>query len=338
MPIKPSNYEFDSLADGLDIIRPLVAPQLIGKTQWKAIYQRVGHLPGFASDGWVGFEIRLSDPYPGADMALRASPDSRFASWIIKSGTMLNPAAALKEIVREESPLSVTRDLVLEFDFIEPGKHPDECGFFFANMWPGDVTDLERYVCAGAETVGQPLNSADLKLLRMLSENFPEGGWLAFLGFMLNRELAGMRLAIVLELTKLESFLGLIGWPGTLPKEIKEMCEKVSLGGFLEGRCLFHLDIADGRFGPKVGIECKLGHWLSVMSSKYSDAFRSFTELGWCLPEKAAALSQSISPCRHYGKSGSMVARGGVAHLKFVMESDGKISAKAYMGFGFVDV
>ncbi len=334
--MKPVKFEQNFLSEALDLIRLQIPSELLSNTEWQSMNQFVGDLPGHAAAGWIGFEFHLSDPSRYADLALRATPGTPFATWIKKSHPNSKAAAALNAIAREGSTLAVTRDFILEIDRVKPGHLPEEFGLFYGNMRPGDIPDLEDYVCAAVEPMGRSVSSGARQLIRKVGDSLTEEAWLAFLGFMPGRTAPGIRLALAVQAADLESMLALIGWTGKLPSEAASLIADI-IAERTESIVVLHCDILGNQLGPRIGIECSTGHWLTTTSANWHDTIDRLESLGWCLPQKAAGLRRRFSPKRYFLPSGSVVVRAGIAHLKFVVDAEGEVLVKAYMGAGFFD-
>ena len=129
----------------LEGCRSLFPPELLDSGGWQRLLDRARRLPRSVLDAHFGFEFRLGEPSPDADLFVVVSPGSDLSRHYMREGARAEPgappaakaaAAALAAGLREqaEDPDSYlarsVHSVVLEYDLagLAPGRLPPPPG------------------------------------------------------------------------------------------------------------------------------------------------------------------------------------------------------------------
>ena len=333
---KSQDLRLKDLGEALVAFRRSVPRILLGDSEWKRMVRHLGHLPASAADGGLGFEFQLGDASPAADLALRATPGSRFANWIRESCAFPTAARALSAIADVRSALAITPDFILEFDLIEREELArQEPGFFFANLSSQGISDITEYVSSAAKVSGLALERASVEFLDAATETLPDSVSLAFVGHMPGRAPPAIRIVLQVVTKEVSLVLDALGLSTSLANEPLDVM-RPNPHSLRQLKCAVHVDLIEGGQGQDacVGIELSLGHWLTVPGQEWIGMLRRLVDVGWCLPVKAQALRDWPMPQRCMGTWGTAVVRSGINHLKFAFPPGAPTVVKAYAGAG----
>ena len=154
--------------------------------------------------------------------------------------------------------------------------------------------------------------------------SMPDGCDINFLGLMLPRPDAGLRIGIDgMRQQDIVPFLRRLGWP-----ESTELARFLSTleGDLAECSPVVSFDVQEG-IGPRVGLEFLLGHEIALRGDRPRRILEHLVALGLCTPsQKNAALQWPTSPVDRF--LGDAMERS-ISHVKIVC--NGSLSAKCYL-------
>ncbi len=278
-----------------------------------------------------GFEFRLADPAPAADLFVRVRPGSAFAGWVTRDSGWPGVAGLLGEMERTGSALGqLAPEIILEYDLIAaPERAP---GIFLANLHlPPDRAGVDVLVPELARAAGWPPEERESALVSRIVAALPPAGLLAHLGAMPGRRPRAMRVAARVPWADAPAFLERIGWSGALPPRLDARQAPPALTGELSPECNLMVDVTDGRISPGLGIELFAHRALTDESSAaWVGLVDFFVAEGWCLPGKARRLKAPLLPQLTLTGAGMRVLRVILHHFKTNIDPRGGVAAKAY--------
>ena len=233
-----------SFADVLRGLRPLFPSSLIDGEGWLRLLARVAELPAAAA-AFFGFEFRLGDPDPSADVCVPLTSDVAAAAALefpvalrfvreARSGAPLQPSRAalarcISEFGRADSVLaSWAQGVLLEYDIAAlPGGIRGTPGIFFAlRKEPGgsgrDVQNAARRDIARtlANACGWSADPAEQREVERVFDALPSGARINQAGAMPDRAGRAIRLvAQGIDETEAPAFLARLRWPGPVATE-----------------------------------------------------------------------------------------------------------------------
>ena len=229
-----------SFADVLRGLRPLMPVSLLDGEGWTRLLERAAELPAAAA-AFFGFEFRLGDPDPSADLCVPVTFDIAAAATLevpvvryfirqASSGTRLPPSkAALARCIagfgRADSVLARwAQSVLLEYDVAAlPAGSRSTSGIFFGlRRKPGpsghDVQKAARRDIAGtlATACGRAADSTEQRaIFERAFDALPPGARINQAGAMPDRAGRAIRLvAEGIDEAAVPAFLARLGWPG----------------------------------------------------------------------------------------------------------------------------
>ena len=348
-----------SFADVLRGLRPLMPASLLDGEGWTRLLERAAELPPAAA-AFFGFEFRLGDPDPSADLCVPVTFDIAAAATLevpvvrhfirqASSGTRLPPSkAALARCIagfgRADSVLARwAQSALLEYDVAAlPAGSRSTSGIFFGlrrKPEPSghDVQKAARRDIAGtlATACGWTVDSTEQRAIERAFDALPPGARINQAGAMPDRAGRSIRLvAADIDEAAVPAFLARLGWPGRVAAAtgilagLRGVVSKVGLSFDVTGRGL----------GPRLGLEiyAKEGAgWQATTRSDWQPCVARLVEKDWCTPSKAQGLLAWPGHQKVYADKVVFLAHQGINHLKVTVAGD-VVEAKGYVGMSFV--
>ena len=342
----------DSVGELLAQFRSRIPTVLIGGTGWDRLLERANALPISLATPGFGFEFRLHEAEPRADLGLALFHGSlsaaRFEEWSRsrpEDSSASAVAGLLREMGREGAALGRIADtkLLLEYDIDPPNSHsgpfPDPGIFLYptaeALTDPGSVRgleDLHIIADAVAAACGWELDYAERRHVEQLFLAKPPSAQIGAVGGFPDRTRA-LRVAVtgIRSTHELTSLLERAGWPGQ-PEAFAPFV------GDLEARGAFahlaaHLDIDGGGVRNELGVSyyAKDAQWLKDIEP-WLGIIDGLRAAGLVVPEKLSALAESWAGAETvFGRRGMLLVVRGIHHFKMTLVGDRFEAVKAYV-------
>ena len=338
----------DSVGELLEQFKSRVPGVLIGGRGWDRLVERASGLPISLATAGFGFELRLHEIEPRADLGLALFHGSRsaahFETWSRSRPEDSSARAAvrlLQEMGREGDALHEAK-LLLEYDIdpAHPGRFPDPGIFLYptSDALPGPDSAWEPdRLCAIADRVtaacGWESDSEERRHAeRLFKTPRTAGAQVGSLGVFPDRERA-LRVGItgIRSTAELTSFLESAGWPG----------QAATFAPFVEGleaRGAFahlaaHLDIGPDGLRPELGVSYYTQDTRWVMGIEpWTGIIDGLRAPGVVVPEKLAALTESWAGVETvFGRRGLLLVVRGIHHFKTTLADEGLKDVKAYV-------
>jgi hypothetical protein len=348
-----------SFADVLRGLRPLMPATLLDGEGWTRLFERTGELPASAA-AFFGFEFRLGDPDPSADLCVPVASDVAAAAAMqapvarhfirqARRGARLPPSrAALARCIagfgRADSVLARwAHSVLLEYDVAAlPAGSCSRPGIFFAlRRKPGpsgqDVQGAARRDIAGtlANACGRTADSAEQREIERAFDALPPGARINQAGAMPDRAGRAIRLvADGIAEAAVPAFLARLRWPGRVAAAtgilacLRDVVSKVGLS----------FDVTARGPGPRLGLElyAKAGAgWQATTRGDWQPCVARLVEKDWCTASKARGLLAWPGHQKVYADNAVFLAHQGINHLKVTVAGD-VVEAKGYVGMSFV--
>jgi hypothetical protein len=342
-----------SLAEYIKPVAPHFTPHLIAAESIHDMLRVASVLPGALAYGLFGFECRLGDSAPLADLLVcaRAADGGRDALLELDSGLHEPAWQRVREFAAEWSdssgPLYDGVDYVwLEFDVAGNGGSVPQPSVFFGVDTHQDQSIVEQ----GLELpLGRALPEYVANNLRACMAALPSDARVAFVGAMLSRDVNSVRLvSSAPSFEQILTYLTRVGWPGSV-QEFRHSLEPFSR---MSDYVWLNVDVGVS-VHPRIGLEFYFfrpahadgaAHWHTILDR--------MVHVGLCTPKKRDALLaypgsspvdvQSDLWPDHVGVVFNALRPLGLTgmlrdlhHLKFVYEPDGSIQAKAYLSAAY---
>ena len=328
-------------------LRDLIPLALLDGPAWDRLLDRTGDLPINVAR-FFGFEFRLGDPVPAADVIVRVPPRSPLAEHYIRQGEAAEPSSPAAALARYLTELRVGRsgnlfDLALEYDIAEvPQGHYPAPGVFLklpsaAAAKGGGQPDTMTAALAAA--VGWTGDAGERQAVERVFYALPPGGRVGFLGALPGREVRAIRVMVEdIEESNVPAFLQRLDWRGpvnAVAALFSDLRDVVSLHDFQ-----IAIDVTAQGVLPHIGLEMKCpfidsggrGAWTKTTRRDWLPFVTRLEEQGWCLPEKAHGLLSYLGKEIFVDGMGDIyLAYRGINHIKLSIR-DGDVSAKAYAG------
>ncbi|MCY3961215.1 MAG: hypothetical protein OXG34_06060 [bacterium] len=340
----------DSVGELLEQFKSRIPPALIDGAGWDRLVERSSRLPISLATSGFGFELRLHEAEPRADLGLALLRGSlsaaHFEEWSRSRPEEMSAKAVVSlfhEMGREGTAMHRIADTKLLFEYdidpAHPGPLPDPGIFLYptadAPTDPG-LAQVPEDLCVIADAVvaacGWAPDSAVRRHAEQLFRAMPSGVQIGAVGGFPDRRRA-LRVAItgIRNSHELISVLERAGWPGQ-PEAFAPFI------GDLEARGAFahlaaHLDIDGGGVRSELGVSCyaqdaqwvkDIEPWMGVI-----DGLRA-TEL--VVPEKLSALAESWAGAETvFGRRGMLLVVRGIHHFKMALVGDRFEEVKAYV-------
>jgi hypothetical protein len=314
--------------------------------------------------GRYGFECRLGEPEPAADLCVaffrgngqreKRAPWEKWLRETQDEATAWRRTAAFMEAWRDPASLLYegANNVWLEFDTASSREALPGPSLFFnllvddSPRISGDEGRQRLWATMEAALIalqGGPMAPGVAGALRRCVEALSDSAQV-FLGVMLARRHESVRLCVSwLDASEGVAYLERIGWPGSLAA-VNELLDSLS---FAPLHFTFVIDV--GReIHPVIGLECFLPFVDPPEEVPTAALLDWLVVQGMCLPEKRAALDQFVdrmttetdpdlwSPGMRAmagllaGSACYSVWRG-LSHVKITVRPDGPLEAKAYL-------
>ena len=348
-----------SFADVLRGLRPLFPSALIDGEGWLRLLERVAELPA-AATAFFGFEFRLGDPDPSADVCVPLTSDVAAAASLeypvarrfvreARSGAPLQPSRAalarcISEFGRADSVLaSWAQGVLLEYDVAAlPAGSRRTPGIFFAlrkerGASGRDVQNTARRDIARtlANACGWSADPAAQREVERAFDALPSGARINQAGAMPDRAGRAIRLvAEGIDETEAPALLARLRWPGPVAavSDILASLHAVS------SKVALSFDITAQGPGPRLGLEmyAKGGSGFQATTrGDWQPCVARLVEKAWCTASKARGLLAWPGHQKVYGDNAVFLAYQGINHLKVTVAGDA-VEAKGYVGMSFV--
>ena len=301
------------------------------------------------SDLHFGFEFRLGEPSPAADLFVVVTPASELAQHYLREGARAapgSPVAALAAGLREqdEKPASYLANgvagMVLEYDLaeVEASRPSPAPGIFFTPLHsvPGTRAGVHEHgatadlLAALAVTAGWGGYQAELPVVERIRAALPESGFLFQAGVLPGRSPQAFRLLFKgVAPAQVPALLERLEWTGPADAAGAVLDAMDDLLAYIA----VSVDVTAAGLGPRLGLELyRPPKWFAVDCTGWLPFIARLEEQGWCLPAKAAGLRAWPRSERLFDGAGVSAVRMGINHVKIVVERNKAPVAKAYAG------
>ena len=333
----------------LDRCRPVFPAALLGHAGWERLADRARRLPRAVTDHHFGFEFRMAEPSPAADLFVVVTPASELARHYLREGARAepgSPAAALAAGLEEQAGNADSylacgvAGMVLEYDLaeIEDGRPPPAPGIFFTPRYsvPGARAGFHEHgetaglLRALAVTVGWSGYRAELPMVERILAALPETGYLFQAGALPGRSPQAFRLLFKgVAPAQIPALLERLEWTGPADAAVAVLDAMDGLLAYIA----VSVDVTAAGLGPRLGLELyRPPKWFAVDRTGWLPFIARLEEHGWCLPAKAAGLRAWPRTARLFDGTDIFGVRMGVNHVKIVVERNAAPAAKAYAG------
>ena len=348
-----------SFADVLRGLRPLMPASLLDGEGWTRLLERTAELPA-SSSAFFGFEFRLGDPDPSADLCVPVASDVAAAATLevpvarhfirqARSGARLPPSrAALARCIagfgRADSALARwAQSVLLEYDVaaVSAGSRSRPGIFFALRRKPGpsghDVQDAARRDIAGtlANACGWTADSTEQREVERVFDALPPGARINQAGAMPDRAGRAIRLvAEGIDEAAVPAFLARLRWPGRVAAAtgilacLRDVVSRVGLS----------FDVTARGPGRRLGLEIYAkadAGWQATTRGDWQPCVARLVEKDWCTASKAQGLLAWRGHQKVYADNAVFLAHQGINHLKITVAGD-VVEAKGYVGMSFV--
>ena len=335
-PAAASGRETETFGDILRGTRSLIPTALIDGAGWKRVLACAGDMPADAARTF-GFELRLGDPAPAADLCLFIRPHSAIERYFIRRGEAAgsgSPDAALARrliAAREEPDRGPPWRTILEYDLVDPLPVGDRVSgiylvrpAFDAEGLAADAAsgeDPQRLAVETARSAGWAEDKSEQRALKRLSDALPPDGGIVITGAFPGRAVRALRVLIggVAE-DGLPDFLARTGWRGPVDTVAAAL---VGLRGPMD---FFTVALDMTGEGPRLGLEIYPFEERDV----WKRMIARLREQGRCLPAKGDSVLAWPGREILYASDGVFVARQMLSHVKLTIDDEGATQAKAY--------
>ena len=347
---------FASILEGC---RPLFPPELLGSGGWGRLLDRAKRLPRSVLDVHFGFEFRLGEPSPEADLFVVVRPGSDLSRHYIREGAHAErasnagspsaaraAAAALAAGLREQAgkPDSylarAVSGVVLEYDLagLAPHRPPPPPGIFLSprRSAPGsrdgffEHRDPAALLAALAVTVGWDGHEEMLGAVERILAALPERGYVFHAGALPARSPRALRILLKgIAKEEVPALLEQVEWPGPTAAAADVLASMDDLVAYVA----VSLDVTAQGPGPRLGLELyRAPKWFAADRRGWRPFIARLVECGWCLPAKAEGLRRWPGTEILFGDGEAHLVRQGINHVKVVLERGARTEAKAYVG------
>ena len=340
----------DSVGELLEQFKSRIPPALIDDAGWDGLVERSSGLPISLATPGFGFELRLHESEPRADLGLMlfygSQSAAQFEEWSRSRPEDMSAKAIvglLQEMGREGTALHRIADAKLMFEYDvdpeHPGPFPDPGIFLYptadALTDPGLVQEPED-LCAVADAVaaacGWEPNSAERRHAEQLFLAMPSGVQIGSVGGFPDRRRA-LRMAVtgIRSTDELTSFLERANWPGQPDALGPFVGEFEARGAF--AHLVAHLDIDEGGVRPELGVSyyARDAQWLKDIEP-WMGVINGLRATGLVVPEKMSALAESWAGAETvFGRRGMLLVVRGIHHFKMTLVGDRFEEVKAYV-------
>ena len=348
-----------SFADVLRGLRMLFPASLLDGEGWTRLLERVEELPAAAA-AFFGFEFRLGDPDPSADVCVPLTSDVAMAASLefpvarrfireARSGAPLPPSRAalarcISEFGRADSVLaSWAEGVLLEYDVAAlPAGSRRTPGIFFALRKERggsgrDVQDTARRDIARtlANACGWSADPVEQCQVERAFDALPSGARIKQAGAMPDRAGRAIRLVVQgIDETEAPAVLARLRWPGPVPAVSDILIGLLAVSS----EVAFSFDITAQGLGPRLGLEIyakRGGGFQATTRRDWQPCVARLVEKDWCTASKARGLLEWPGHQKVYADKVVFLAHQGINHLKVAIAGD-TVEAKGYVGMSFV--
>ena len=340
-----------SLAAVLAGLRPLCPPSLLSGDGWDRLLAGSRALPAVVA-GYMGFEFRLGQTAPAADLCAALYPGGPLAGHLAARGRAAprgSPDARLGSFAaaftaRKAPWARRTWLALLEYDFAGTAPPtPALPGVFLGFREParsgaaGPVADLADVVAEGLPAaVGLPAFPEARRGIERVLGALGGRAHLTNAGVFRRRPAHTLRLVVAgLGVSGAADLLESLSWQGPLSAVRRLLSE---LGPACAGFGL-SVDVTGSGIGPRAGVELFAGPpdgaWAAGSRRDWEPLVDRLVARRLCTPAKAAGLLAWPGRQRVFTAAAARVACQGVNHVK-VSFGTGPPSAKAYAGLALL--
>ena len=350
-----------SFADVLRELRPLFPASLLDGEGWTRLLERVAELPAAAA-AFFGFEFRLGDPNPAADVCVPVAYDIAAAATLeipvarrfiqeARSGARLEPSrAALARFIsgfgRADAALARwAENVLLEYDVaaLPAGSRSTPGIYFSLRREPGpsghDVQASARRDIARAlaNASGWTTDVMEQRAVERAIDALPAGARIIQAGAMPDRPARAIRLVVTcIDEAVVPALLARLRWPGPV----------VSATGILSdlravsSEFALSFDVTAQGPGPRLGLEVLQegrggSGWQATTSGDWQRCVARLVEKNWCTASKARGLLEWTGHQKLYADNVVFLAHQGINHMKVTVAGD-VVEAKGYVGMSLV--
>lgn len=326
-----------TFAQLLAAFHPILPRALVDGNGWGNIINCAGKFPASVALATFGFEFRLENPEPVADLFLSGPIESDVAGYMrklktgnrsIEQSILLAPESGAAAELAIDQP-HIPGGYILEFDLIEDPSALRQPGIFLIlpRNSPDGYRDPEMLISTlGSVSCYTGYSGLADELARLIDSLRPPEV-IVHAGIFPGRGTSAIRLLIhAADRSSLESMLRRIGWGG--PWNCLSLLPRNLSGD--EMKIVVNVDLAPHGVSPRIGLEIHFAKkWLSGDQHMFDPILKELVESGMCLPGKARALT-GIAPVKFaFGKTGMFGLRQGIHHVKLSILGD-KLDWKAY--------
>ena len=333
--------------------RRLVSPALLDGPGWDRVLACVAELPDAGLATRLGYEFRLGEDTPAADLFLAVGPGSPLARHFIRRGEAAPPgseAAALARYLvsleQADSPLHrCIAGTMLEYDLVEtPADRRPEPGVFLkVRVAAEHQSSHDRLqplpLAALADAVGWTDDGELRRSVARVLAALPPGGRVRHVGALPGRLPRAVRL-VVQEIghDEVAGVLERWGRRGSVRPAMEVLTDLEEV----LPRFRLSVDVAAAGLLPRIGLELyhagswsdEMDTWLTTGRSDWRPVVERLALRGWCLPAKARGLLQWCALDHMYDHRGGFVVCKGINHVKLTITGAG-VAAKAYAGMAW---
>lgn len=338
----------DSVGELLEQFKSRFPPALIGGSGWDRLVERASGLPISLATSGFGFELRLHEVEPRADLGLALFCGSRsaahFEAWSRsrpEDASARAVARLLQDMGQQEAALYGAK-LLLEYDVdpAHPGPFPAPGIFLYptADAVPGpDSAWTPEELCIIADRVAdacgwEPDNAERQHAEQLFKTPRAPGAQIAGLGAFPDRRRA-LRVGItgIRNTVELTSFLERAGWPGRAETFAPFVEDLEARGAF--AHLAAHLDIGPDGLRPELGVSYYAQDASWVMNTEpWMGIIDGLRAPGLVVPEKLAALTESWAGVETvFGRRSLLLVVRGIHHFKTTVVDERLAEVKAYV-------
>ena len=340
----------DSVGELLQQFKSRIPSALIAGRGWNRLVERASGLPISLATAGFGFELRLHEAEPRADLGLALFHGSlsatHFEAWSRSRPEDMSARAVvrlLQEMGQQGTALHRIADtkLLLEYDIdpAHPGPLPEPGIFLYptadALPDPGSAQEPEE-LCVIAEAVieacGWTSDRTERQHIERLFLARPPGAQVGAVGAFPDRTRA-LRVAItgIRSTHELTAFLERAGWPGRAETFAPFVLDLEARGAF--AHLAAHLDIDPDGLRPELGVSyyASDAQWLKDIEP-WTGIIDGLCVPGLVVPEKLSALTDTWAGVETlFGRRGLLMVVRGIHHFKMTLVGDRFEEVKAYV-------
>ena len=348
------------LSDVMALVEPRIGAALLDAPGRAALHRIASRLSAHLSPFW-GFEMRLGDPAPRADILWEVTQGNGSVPTLAGRNPH-DPASKVTSALRRRSPfwrelgrfaeewldspdwLRRLGNIWIEADTASTSASSDtaiDACLDRPSLFWGPfrrVAGSDRDLLAHLAALGRRFYGIELDQARLdaLADTVPEEAELFQMGVMGARTSPAVRLCVKgLDARTTPRWLAAMGWPGDRER-LRDVLARV---GPLCGDVALDVDVLPDRAGPKLGIEL-YGAERMLSVDTWQPLHDMLLAQGLALADKVAALAD-YPWYQRFGQYGAWnrtppighpVISANLHHLKLVFVEDAVIEAKVYLG------